>query len=85
MTEKELKKLTRTELLEMLLELTRENDRLKADLDAANEELKDRKIRIEKAGSIAEASLALSGIFEKAQEACDLFLENIKESSHEKN
>lgn len=84
MNEKELKKLSRTELLEMLLDLARENERLRSELDEANRIIEDRRIKIEKVGSIAEASLALSGIFEKAQEACDLFLENVKKDSLEK-
>lgn len=78
MTEKKLKKLTRMELLEMLIDQSREVERLRGELEEAKKALEDKKINIEKSGSIAEAALALSGIFEKAQEAADLYIANIK-------
>lgn len=78
MTSKELRKLSRTELLEMLIEQGRENERLKQELDAANAVIADRKIKIEESGSIAEAALVLSGIFEDAQKAAELYLESVK-------
>ena len=52
MNEKELKKLSRTELLEMLLDLARENERLRSELDEANRIIEDRRIKIEKVGAI---------------------------------
>ncbi len=78
MTEKELKKLTRMELLEMLIDQSREVERLRGELEAAKKELEEKQIKIERSGSIAQAALALSGVFEKAQEAADLYLANIK-------
>jgi cell division septum initiation protein DivIVA len=41
--------------------------------------LKDKTIKISEAGSIAKASLELSGIFEAAQEAADIYTNAIKE------
>ena len=78
MTEKELLKLKRSELLEIMLAQSREIDRLREELEETKEKLADREIRIEKAGSIAEASLRLSNIFEEAQKAVDLYVENMK-------
>ncbi len=78
MTDKELKKLSRAELLEMLIEQSKEVASLKQQLQEANEKLEDKKIKIENAGSIAEAALQLSGVFEAAQKAADLYLGNIK-------
>lgn len=78
MTDKELKRLSRAELLEMLLEQTRRAEALQAQLDQKNEELKQREIMIEKSGSIAEAALKLNGVFEAAQKAADQYLENVK-------
>lgn len=80
--EKELKKLSRSDLLEMLIEQSKEVDRLKAELEQANAALENRRIAIENAGSIAEASLKLSGIFEAAQQAADLYLENVKRGAY---
>ena len=66
MTDKEMKKLSRADLLEMLLAQRKENEALRTELDAARAALDDRRIALEKSGSIAEASLQLNGIFEAA-------------------
>ena len=81
MTERELKRLRRTDLLEILLELSRENEQLKKDLAEAREQLEDRRILLDEAGSIAEASLKLNGVFEATQKACQEYLDNIREKS----
>lgn len=78
MTAKELKKLRRSELLEMLLARTEEVERLQAELAEANRKLDDRAILIETSGSIAEASLKLNGVFEAAQAAAEQYLKNIE-------
>ncbi|MBQ3355745.1 MAG: DNA repair protein [Clostridia bacterium] len=78
MTDKELKKLNRAQLLELLVDQSREIDRLQAALDAANEKLLQRDLRLAQCGSIAEASLAITDVFEKAQEAADLYLSAAK-------
>lgn len=44
---------------------------------------KSRRIELEKAGSIAEASLRLNGVFEAAQKAADQYLENLRRLSEE--
>lgn len=81
MTDKELRKLSRIDLLELLLEKSRENEKLKEELEQVKAQLDDRKINIEKAGSIAEAALALNGVFEAAQLAADQYLENLRRIS----
>jgi cell division septum initiation protein DivIVA len=78
MTDKELKKIKRAELLEMLLEARRENENLKQQLREADRKLNDRKIMLDKVGSIAEASLHINEVFETAQKAADQYLENVK-------
>lgn len=81
MTDRELKRLSRAELLELLLEEGQENERLRAQLDKANQAINDKSIAIGKAGSIAEAALALSGVFDAAQQAAQQYLENIQRLS----
>lgn len=83
MTDRELKKLSRADLLELLLEESRENDRLREQLKTANEMLTSRMIKIDTAGSIAEAALALNGIFEAAEQAAEQYLENVRRLSEE--
>lgn len=78
MTDKELKRLSRAELLELLISQMRENQRLEEELAAANEALQDRTIVIEQAGSIAEAALQLNGVFAAAEAAAAQYLENVR-------
>ena len=78
MTDKELRKLTRAELLEMLISQGRDVERMRQEIDELKQQLADKSIAIENSGSIAEAALKLSGIFENAQKAADQYLLNIK-------
>ncbi len=83
MTDREFKKLNRAELLELLLEESRENERLRAELKEANDKLADKAIQLEKLGSIAEASLKLNGVFEAAEAAAAQYLENARRIAEE--
>lgn len=78
MENRELSKLKKVELLERLVRLSEENDMLKDENSALKAELEDRKIKLSECGSLAEASLKLSGIFEAADNAAALYLGNIK-------
>jgi cell division septum initiation protein DivIVA len=78
MTDKELRKLTRTELLELLLAQSREIDRLNIELEECQKEIQRRKIALSTSGNIAEAALQLNRVFEAAQAAADQYLENIR-------
>ena len=78
MTDKKLKKLSRRELLEMLVVQTRKVESLEKQLEEANQKLRDKMIRIENAGSLAEAVLSLNGVFEAAESAAQQYLENIR-------
>ena len=82
MTDKELKRLSRGELLEMLIQQSKELERLRKQLDAAESALQNREIAITNAGSIAEAALQLNGVFTAAQDACQQYMENICHLSH---
>ena len=79
MTEKELRKLNRYQLLEMLIIQTERADELQKQLEAAQAKLDSRDVQMTVIGSIAEASLQLSGVFEAAQKAADLYLNSAKE------
>lgn len=85
MTDRELRKLSRTDLLELLLEESRENERLRDQLRQANEELASRRIEINNAGSIAEAALRLNGVFQAAEQAAAQYLENIRRMAEEES
>ena len=56
MTDRELRRLSRSDLLELLLAQRRENEQLRCILDQTQAQLADRTIKIDKAGSIADGS-----------------------------
>lgn len=85
MTEKELRRLSRAELLEMLLAQTEENRQLKKELQEAEEALEDRRIAIEESGTMAEAALRLNGVFEAADRAVQQYLENKERAMRERS
>ena len=81
MTEKELKRLSRADLLEMLITQSKKIRQLEDKMEQAENKLHSRQIAIDEAGSIAEASLALNGVFDAAQAAGQQYLENIQRRS----
>lgn len=85
LSDKELQKLKRGDLLEILLELSKENDSLVWKLAKKDQEIKgleeklaDRKIDLQKAGTIADASFKLNGVLEAAEGAAQQYLENLQ-------
>ena len=83
MTEKDLRKLNRYQLLELLVLQTERADKLQQKLDAAEQQLNDRDLQLSALGSIAEASLQLSGVFQAAQKAADRYLNEAKKRADE--
>ena len=79
--DKELRKLKRKELLEIMLSQAKLIEELENELAKTKEELNNKNIMIKEAGSIAEASMKLSGIFEKAQEVADKYLNSIRKNN----
>ena len=79
MDDKRLKKISKKELLEILLAQAKKIEELETELKEVKEELNSRRIEIKKSGSIAEAALKLNGIFELAQKTADEYVENVKE------
>ena len=84
MTDKELKKLSRRQLLELMLAQSKRIDRLEYELEQAYARLDNNRIVAAKAGSIAEAALRLSGVFEAAQDAADMYLDSVKQNAKQK-
>lgn len=82
-TDRELRRLSRADLLELLVAESRENERLRAELEAMRQKLESREIKLQESGSIAEAALRLNGVFEAAEQAARQYLENIQRLSEE--
>lgn len=78
MKQKELKRLRRTELLDLMLQMQQEIDRLREENQTLSEKLRDRQITLEQAGNIAEASLKLNKVFEAAQQAAEDYLNSVR-------
>ena len=81
MTDRELKRMSRAGLLELLSEQSRELDRLREENERLSERLRDREILIRESGSIAEAALKLNGVFEAAQSAADQYIRSVRHIS----
>lgn len=80
MTDKELRKLSRAELIDILFELQTQNENLTAENRELAAQLESRQLQITEAGSIAEAALRLNGVFEAAQAAADQYVRCTKDS-----
>lgn len=79
MTDKELRKLSRRELVDILCELQRRNDTLSEQNTQLRQELEDKALRLSTAGSIAEAALRVNGVFEAAQAAAEQYLASVQQ------
>lgn len=75
--EKELKKMNRVELIEIIYALQKSEEGLKQENAKLQEELADRTVRIAEAGSIAEAVVNLNDIFQKAQDTADQYIASV--------
>lgn len=78
MTDKELQKLKRPELLEIMLGLQNELDKEREENEVLRSKINEKNIALEKSGSIAEAALEINGVFDAAQKAADVYLDNVK-------
>ena len=77
MTIKELRKLRRNDLLEMLLSLSKENEQLRKQLQEAQQKLENRDIILADSESLAEACLRLNGVLEALQAARTQYNHNV--------
>ncbi|MGM9976165.1 MAG: hypothetical protein ACI32G_04460 [Bulleidia sp.] len=78
MADNNLSRLTRKELLELLVKISEENDALHQRVQELEKKLSDRTISLSNAGSIAEAALKMNDVFEAAQKSADDYLYNVR-------
>ena len=83
MTNRELRRLSRRELLTILIEQLEENEKLRSSLEKAEMELQNRQIILEQAGTMAEAALKLNGVFDAVDKAVRQYLENVQRQARE--
>ena len=79
MTEKELHKLRREDLLDMLIHQSEDYARLTEELAKAKEELSRRALAMENAGTLADAAFQLNGVYHAADEVCSQYVESIRQ------
>jgi hypothetical protein len=78
MIDKELRKLSRLELLELLVAQSKQLEELQVALDEAEDKLSRRELKINKAGSIAEAVVSLSEVLEAAEDAGRMYVDELE-------
>jgi cell division septum initiation protein DivIVA len=77
MVSKELRKLNRRELIDIIYQMKKNEQQMQEQIAALQAELEEKRLRLSQTGSIAEAALAVTNIFSAAQEAADLYLQEI--------
>ena len=83
MEEKSLKKMKKKELINKILEQNRIIENQNISLEEANKQLQDRMLKMQKAGTLAEAAMLLNGVLEATEKAAAQYLENIEKLSGE--
>ena len=74
---KELKKLSRRELVDVIYQMKRNEQAMQKELSALQEELQNKRIRIDNAGSVADAAADIAQLLNAAQTTADLYLNEI--------
>ena len=78
MTDKEFKRLSRSQLIDIIYQFQIKQDELETENRRLSKALADKRIRISQAGSIAEAALEMHNVMQSAQEAAAVYLEEIR-------
>jgi hypothetical protein len=78
MTDKEFKRLSRAQLIEIIYKLQLELDKVNEEKQALSSELADKRLRLSNAGNIADAALEINNCFRSAQDAAEQYLNEIK-------
>lgn len=78
MTDKEFKRLGRAQLIEIIYQLQLELDKVNEEKQELASELADKRLRLSKAGNIANAALEINDCFRSAQNAAEQYLNEIK-------
>ncbi|MCC8090585.1 MAG: hypothetical protein LIO55_04145 [Oscillospiraceae bacterium] len=83
MADRDLRKLNRSELIEIIYALQQSEKTLRTENELLNRRLEERTIFLTEPGSIAEAALGLNHVFESAQAAADQYLYSIRAAAHD--
>ena len=78
MTDKEFKRLSRAQLIDIIYQLQLQIDNLSERTQELESELADKRLRLSNAGNIADAALEINNCFRSAQDAAEQYLNEIK-------
>lgn len=78
MTDKEFKRLSRSQLIDVIYQLQLKQEELVAENERLLKELEDKRIKIGKAGSVAEAVLEIHNVMQAAQDAAEHYREEMQ-------
>lgn len=83
MTDKEFRKLKRSDLIAIIYEYQKKQEELVKEIGELRAQLESKNLKISKAGSIAEAVGGLDLLFETAQKTADDYIEQIRLANEE--
>lgn len=78
MTDKEVRRLGKLQLLQIIRDQEIELLALQKKVDELQKQLDERRLMMEKAGSIAEAAMQINKVMDAAQKAADQYLESVR-------
>ena len=78
MTDKEFKRLSRSQLIDIIYQYQLQVDKLTEQNQELERGLEDKRLRLSNVGNIAEAALEINDCFRSAQRAAEQYLEEIK-------
>ena len=78
MRSKDCRHYSRRELIEIIYELERREQRLERKLEKTRAKIKDRSVRMAQAGSMAEVAAVIAGLFDAADEAAAMYLTGVR-------
>ena len=78
MTDKEFKRLSRHQLIDIIYQFQLQVDTLTEQNQALEQELADKRLRLSNAGNIADAALEMNDCFRSVQKAAEQYLNEIK-------
>ena len=78
MTDKEFKRLSKAQLLDVIYQLQLQVDELTEQKNSLENELKDKRLRMSKVGNLAEAALEMNDCFQNAQKAAEQYLSEVR-------
>lgn len=83
MTDKEFRKLSRSELIDIIFELQQRYETIQNENNRLKQTLEKRELNIANAGSLADAVMKINGVFEAAQAAADQYLLSVQAQSEQ--